>query len=156
MANMAKVLGFKEIAAAASKLRSAAAPEVALFWDGGCPLCRKEIAYYKYLDQERRVEWVDIDASPEALVPHGVLRKDAMAKIHAYDHSTSSVLIGVPAFMLVWEKLPYWNVLPPLLRSMPFALPAVDAAYAFWAKRRLGITGRLRTLEQGSSCNVNK
>ena len=75
------------------------------------------------------------------------------AKIHAYDSTTSTILVGVPAFMAVWERLPYWNVLPPLLHSMPFALPAVDAAYAFWAKRRLGLTGRLRTLEQGSACN---
>ena len=149
----ARVLGFKEIASAASRLRTAAAPEVALFWDGGCPLCRKEIAYYKFLDHERRVDWVDIDATPEALQPHRVQQKDAMAKIHAFDSTTSTILVGVPAFMAVWERLPYWNVLPPLLHSMPFALPAVDAAYAFWAKRRLGLTGRLRTLEQGSACN---
>ena len=149
---MARTLDWRAIRAAAELLRKNAPPEVTLFWDGSCPLCRKEITYYKWLDAEqRRVEWVDIDAEPERLTPHGVPIEAAMAKIHGLDKH-GSLVVGVPAFLSVWEVMPYWRVLPPILRSFPFVMPFADAAYAWWAKRRLGISARWRSLEEGSAC----
>ena len=144
-----RTLAWRAISDAASRLRTRAPTEVTLFWDGGCPLCRKEIAYYQWLDAERRVDWIDLTAEPQRLDAHGVALETALSKIHGIDKS-GSIVIGVPAFIAVWEVLPYWSILPPLIRSMPFAMPAIDAAYAWWAKRRLGITAHLRKLEQGS------
>ena len=72
------MLRFREIAAAASRLRTSLPHEVTLFWDGGCPLCRREIAYYKFLDHEKRVNWINIEAEPERLAPHGVDPEAAM------------------------------------------------------------------------------
>jgi hypothetical protein len=43
-------LGWEGINAAALKMVASMPPRVTLFWDGGCPLCTKEIAYYKTLD----------------------------------------------------------------------------------------------------------
>ena len=56
------VLGWEEINRAATTLVATRPPQVTLFWDGGCPLCRREIAYYKTLDANGQVDWVDIDA----------------------------------------------------------------------------------------------
>ena len=147
------MLRFREIAAAASRLRTSLPHEVTLFWDGGCPLCRREIAYYKFLDHEKRVNWINIEAEPERLAPHGVEPEAAMEFIHGIDKS-GQLVKGVPAFIAVWEVLPYWNVLPPLIRTFPFAMPLVDAAYAWWAKRRLGISAAFRRLEEGSACRT--
>jgi len=39
-----------------------------LFYDGQCPLCRKEIAHYQRLDRQQRVDWQDLfapESSPE-------------------------------------------------------------------------------------------
>eukprot|EP00965_Chrysotila_dentata_P191145 6174335-Pleurochrysis_carterae.AAC.2 len=63
-----------------------------------------------------------------------------------------SLQVGVPAFLAVWEQLPYWNILPPILRRLPFAIPAIDAAYGFWARRRLQLTGRVHALGGSSPC----
>ena len=48
----------------------------------------------------------------------------------------------------------YWRALPPLLRAAPGAMPVVEAAYGFWAKRRLGISAALkaRSLGNASAC----
>lgn len=146
-----RLLDWRGISAAASRLRTVAAPEVALFWDGGCPLCKREISYYKWIDVEKRVNWVDIDADPSQLDQHGVSLDAALAKIHGLDQH-GKLVVGVPAFLAVWEVLPYWSALPPLVRSFPFAMPLVDMAYAWWAKRRLGISAAVRRLEEGSAC----
>ena len=61
--------------------------------------------------------------------------------------------MGIPAFLAVWDRLPYWNVLPPVLRAVPFMIPAAEAAYRFWARHRLSITGR-NSLATGSSCDA--
>ena len=148
----ARLLDWRAIRAAAARARLSAPPEVALFWDGACPLCRREIAYYKWLDAERRVDWVDISDSVQAeRLPQGVAVEAALAKIHGVDRA-GALLVGVPAFLAVWDVLPYWRVLPPLLRRLPLALPLVDSAYGWWAKRRLGISARVRALEEGSAC----
>lgn len=69
----ARILDYEEmVAAAAAEFGRSAGPDLELFWDGGCPLCRREIRYYKTLDREGRVRWTDVDASPEALAPHGI------------------------------------------------------------------------------------
>lgn len=43
-----------------------------LFYDGGCPLCSREVAHYRGLDQSDRVPWVDIHATPRAVDSLGV------------------------------------------------------------------------------------
>jgi len=139
---------------AASQMRFASAPEVSLFWDGGCPLCTTEIGYYKRIDAERRVDWIDLTTSVERLEAAGIAREDAVALIHAIDHKRSEEpLIGVPAFMAVWDRLPSpWNALPPIMRAVPHAVPVVEMGYRFWAKHRLKLTGRARALDKGSTC----
>ncbi|EOD33441.1 hypothetical protein EMIHUDRAFT_455836 [Emiliania huxleyi CCMP1516] len=128
----------------------AAGPVVELFWDGGCPLCRREIGYYQRLDVDGRVAWTDIDAAPEALQPHGVSQEEAMARIHAIG-GRGQLLSGVPAFLAVWEQLPYWRLLPPLLTAAPGAVPLAEAAYRLFARHRLTVTGR-RSLGAATAC----
>ena len=148
----ALTLNWRAIEAAAARMRRLAPAEATLFWDGACPLCRREIAYYKWLDSgERRVEWIDVQAEPERLEAHGVTLEAALARIHGLDRR-GALLVGMPAFLAVWEVLPYWRLLPPIVRSLPFAMPLIDRAYAWWAKRRLGISARVRALEEGSAC----
>ena len=112
--------------------------------------CRA-VAYYKWLDSEKRVDWVNIQEESDRLAVHGVEFDTAMQRIHGLDRH-GSLLVGVPAFLAVWEVLPYWNILPPIVRAVPWAMPLVDAAYAWWAKHRLGISSRMRALEEASAC----
>ena len=81
---------------------------------------------------------------------------DPCMLIHAVEQQTRGgaprTLVGVPAFLAVWERLPYWSVLPPLLRAVPLAIPLVERAYTFWARHRLKVSGAMRSLGGGSAC----
>ena len=153
----ALVSGAAEIEAAAAGARALASTgDVTLFWDGACPLCRREISYYKSIDRAGAVNWVDCHADPSVLAPYGVTYEQAMARIHAAERTAEGgerLLSGVDAFMAVWRRLPYWSVLPPLLAAAPGALPAAEAAYKVWARARLRITGR--ALGEGTACKID-
>ncbi len=178
----AKVLEWGEIAPAASAFRTAAAADLALLWDGSCPLCSLEIGYYRRIDAEKRVEWVDLTQSADWLDAAGVTRDEALALMHAVElparpqpqahgeaavtpaalrvgGSPPRVLVGVDAFLAVWDRLPGWSYLPPLLRAVPAARPAADLAYGFWARNRWRVAGRIggkpRGLARGSACDLN-
>jgi predicted DCC family thiol-disulfide oxidoreductase YuxK len=55
---------------------------VTLCCDGGCPLCRREIALYRRLDREGRVRSLDIDTQRAELAAEGIALGDAMARLH--------------------------------------------------------------------------
>ena len=99
----AVVSGAAEIEAAAAGARALASTgDVTLFWDGACPLCRREIAYYKSIDRAGAVNWVDCHADPSVLAPYGVTYEQAMARIHAAERTPEGgerLLSGVDAFM---------------------------------------------------------
>lgn len=131
---------------------SSSSSVVELFWDGGCPMCKREIEYYRGLDRDARVRWTDIHSRPEALDRFGIPLKRAMERIHAIK-SDGKILTGVPAFLAVWEQLPYWRALPPVLTATPGVVPLAEAAYGVWARHRLAISGRVRpSLGATSGC----
>jgi predicted DCC family thiol-disulfide oxidoreductase YuxK len=72
-----------------------------------------------------------------------------MARIHAV-HSDGTLLSGVPAFLAVWDRLPYWRALSPLLHAAPGAIPVAEVAYSAFARVRLRVTGR--GVGGGSAC----
>ncbi|MFM8330815.1 MAG: thiol-disulfide oxidoreductase DCC family protein [Candidatus Methylumidiphilus sp.] len=105
--------------------------ELTVLFDGGCPLCSREIAHYRKLASLRPVAWLDvaaIDGNPEAF---GVSRGDALAQFHVRD-ADGRWHVGADGFVLLWQALPYYRWLAwvclklhllPLLRRLygPFA-----------------------------------
>ena len=35
-------------------------PALTIYYDGSCPLCRREIAFYRRLRATMRLDWVDV------------------------------------------------------------------------------------------------
>ncbi len=105
-----------------------------MFYDGGCPLCRREVAHYRRLDRAGRVDWVDISRDPETLATLGVTLEQAMARLHVQDRQ-GRLLTGVPAFAAVWDALPGYRHLARLVRALGL-VPALDWGYARFARRR--------------------
>ena len=113
-----------------------------MFFDGGCPLCHREVAFYEKLDSDNKVNFLDIStlqAEPPGLVAYGVSLQHAMERIHVLDRG--EMVSGAKAFLSLWEKLPYFHLLVPLFH-IPGVLVVTEYAYCYFAKNRLAATGR--------------
>lgn len=106
-----------------------------VFYDGGCPICRREIAHYRRLDRDGAVVWHDLSQEPEAATTHGIDPAAAMAVFHVVD-SDARIRTGVEGFIVVWRQLPGWHLLAKLVRVFRLTRP-LEAAYRWYAPRRL-------------------
>jgi predicted DCC family thiol-disulfide oxidoreductase YuxK len=108
-----------------------------MFYDGGCPLCSKEVKFYKDLDTKAAVNWIDISSThtaPAELESRGINLDKAMARLHVLDGN--NMREGASAFVALWKNLPYFSLLVPLFK-VPGVLEIAEAGYTFFAKRRL-------------------
>ncbi len=56
-----------------------------VFYDGNCPLCRREIGHYRAIDRGEAIEWLDLHQSGERLKAAGITHDQAMARLHVID-----------------------------------------------------------------------
>lgn len=108
-----------------------------VLYDGGCGLCRGEIAHYARLDRDNRLEWVDLNTDHALLSALGVSRDQAMRRMHAID-ADGVLRDGVCAFLAVWQALPYYRRLPGLIHALRL-VPLLELGYrrfAGWRYRR--------------------
>ena len=105
-----------------------------VFYDGGCPVCRREIAYYRRLDARERVDWRDIHAEPEAVDGSGVTWEEAMARLHVLD-CRGELRSGADAFTVIWDELPGWRWLARTVRTLRL-VGVLDWGYRLWLRLR--------------------
>lgn len=110
------------------------AQPVVLF-DGGCPLCAREIAHYRRLDGAERLAWIDIGRVPDLEQRYGIRPGDAMQRFHVRDRH-GRWLTGAWAFAELWSHLPGYRVAGTALRRLRL-LPLLDRAYGPFARWRL-------------------
>lgn len=105
-----------------------------IFYDGGCPLCLKEINHYKRLDTTSKVEWLDIYHTPDHLSRINISQAMAMQRLHVLDKH-GHIQSGAWAFATIWNELPYYRYLAKTIRTLHL-LPLIDIAYRWFARRR--------------------
>jgi predicted DCC family thiol-disulfide oxidoreductase YuxK len=88
-----------------------------VFYDGSCPLCRREIAHYRRIDSTARLRWVDAVNEPETLARHGLSLQQAMAELHVLD-GDGRWQRGVDAFLVIWQQLPAYRWLAKLVTAL--------------------------------------
>ena len=117
-----------------------ATPDLTLLYDGGCPLCVREVRFLRSRDRYQRLAFVDIDASDYDPMAHGGIGyRQAMGRIHAIDGS-GTVLRDVAVFREAYRLIGLGWIYRPT--RLPLIAPLVDVVYGLWADRRLQITGR--------------
>lgn len=104
------------------------------FYDGGCPLCSKEIAHYRRVDRAGRVRFVDITSAPVELAAVGLDTATAMRRLHVLEPD-AGLLQGVPAFIAIWQRLPGYRLLARVVLALRLVRP-LDRAYARFADWR--------------------
>ncbi len=113
-----------------------------VWFDGGCPLCRREIALMRRLDQGRAIDFVDV-ATEAAVCP--LDRETLLARFHARENGV--VLSGAAAFAAMWRAIPVLRPLGLAARNR-WVLAALERLYRLFLKVRpllQRIAGRLET-----------
>jgi ubiquinone biosynthesis monooxygenase Coq7 len=106
------------------------AEKLTVLYDGGCPLCRREIAHVQGLAQQRpdsALCFVDISPSAQDASPFAADRATLLARFHV-QRADGSRLDGAAAFVAMWERLPGWRWLARLAR-LPGMLTVLEWAY---------------------------
>jgi predicted DCC family thiol-disulfide oxidoreductase YuxK len=116
-------------------MRPAATEPAVVFFDGGCPLCAREIAHY----QRRRmaagaIEWVDVTRAPDRLAAEGLTADAALRRLHVRVGATWQ--IGVPGFVAIWQRIPAYRPLAWIVRGLRLQAP-LQWLYTRWADRRM-------------------
>lgn len=99
------------------------ASSLTVYFDGACPLCRREIALIRRLDRRGSIHFIDVsDAAAACPIDRGEL----LARFHASENGR--LYSGARAFAAMWRAIP---LLRPLgvLADLPVARPAFEAAY---------------------------
>lgn len=110
-----------------------------VFFDGLCPLCRREIAMLRFMDRRARIRFTDISAPGFDAARVGRTHAELMARIHGRTED-GALVEGVEVFRRLYGAVGF-GPLVALSRRWPFA-PLLDAAYAWFARNRLRLTGR--------------
>ncbi|WP_375427328.1 DUF393 domain-containing protein [uncultured Sphingomonas sp.] len=104
--------------------------QVTVWYDGGCPLCVREIALMRRLDRRERIEWVDVaDGSSACPIDRGAL----LARFHAREDGV--MRSGAAAFAAMWRAIPAMRPLGLIARA-PGVLPVLEAAYVRFLRIR--------------------
>ena len=106
-----------------------------VFFDGGCPLCSREIAHYRRLDTVQHVHWVDITREPQALERVGLDGGAAMARFHLLDRC-GVWQTGAWGFVAMWAELPGYRWLARFVTATR-TTALLDVPYRWFARRRL-------------------
>lgn len=123
--------------------------EMEVFFDGGCPLCLREVHFLKRRDRQGKITFTDIDAAdfrPETL---GKTYDELMAKMHGR-LPDGTWITGVEVFRRLYSAIG----LGPLvaLTRLPIISRMMDIGYRIFAKNRLRLTGRC----SAKTCSVKR
>lgn len=115
-------------------------PEFTILYDGDCPLCLREIRMLRRLDRGRgRLGLTDIAAPGFRASQHGVDHATLMARIHGVTPD-GRLVEGMEVFRRGYAAVGLgWLVAPT---AWPVLAPLFDAAYRWFARNRLRLTGR--------------
>lgn len=114
-----------------------------VWYDGTCPLCLREIALMRRLDQGGAIAFIDI-GNTDSVCP--IDRQTLLARLHAQD-AGGPILSGAAAFAAMWRALPALSLLGQLARIPP-VLWLLECAYRLFLKVRPRLQHLVRRLER--------
>ena len=113
-------------------------PVLTVFYDGACPLCRREIAVYRAL-RPRGVRWTNV-AAPGAAAVCPVDPAELLARFHVR-RADGRMESGARPFIALWQCVPRLRVVGRLAALPP--LPALlEAGYRLFLRLRPRLQAR--------------
>ena len=99
----------------------------AVFFDGACPLCRKEIGWYRRRRGAEAIDWVDLSQVRTTYAAPDLLTADALKRFHVR-LPDGRLVSGGGAFAELWARLPTFTLLGRVMRTRAMA-PALELFY---------------------------
>lgn len=113
--------------------------DLEVFYDGGCPLCRREIAALKKWDRRGQVLFTDINAPEFCAESVGKTQAELMERIHGR-LPDSGWVTGAEVFRRLYAAAGFGPLVA--LTRLPGVSNLMDWSYAVFARNRLRMTGR--------------
>lgn len=121
-----------------SKAQQVDTEVVDVWFDGACPLCRREIGLIRRLDRRGRIRFVDLaDGPADCPLDPAVL----LARFHARENGV--MLSGAAAFAAMWRAIPLLWPLGQLAR-LPLVARMLEWLYARFLRLRPRLQELLR------------
>lgn len=108
--------------------------EITVYFDGACPLCAREIAFYRRRRGGDRLNWVDVSTLVDEDVAEGLSKSDALARFHIRT-SGGQIVSGGQAFAHLWDALPSFRPLGRLFLTTPMS-KCLDLGYNLFLRFR--------------------
>jgi len=105
-----------------------------VYFDGACPVCRKEIAHYRRQRGSESIAWVDASSCDEAELGPGLDRSVVLSRFHVRN-ADGTLTSGAAAFVAIWRRLPAFAWLAALTSSRP-VLALLEAGYSIFLRVR--------------------
>lgn len=103
-----------------------------VYFDGGCPVCSREIAFYKTRMADAGINWRNVDATGQ-LAPD-LTRDEAMARFHIRQ-ADGRLVSGARAFLALWRNDRRLSIIARILDRQPF-LWVLELGYVGFLKAR--------------------
>lgn len=112
---------------------------IEVFYDGGCPLCRREMDLLKRWDRRRQIRFSDINDQTFSPQIVGKTHEELMARLHGR-LPDGTWLEGVEVFRRLYATVGFGPIV--WLTRFPVLSPLLDIGYAIFARHRLRLTSR--------------
>jgi predicted DCC family thiol-disulfide oxidoreductase YuxK len=105
------------------------------YYDGACPVCAREVAFWRSRPGGESIAWVDV-ARPDAVLGPGLTQEEALGRMHVRLPG-GQLVSGARAFAVIWGAMPGFRWLGRMV-GHPLVTPIAEGAYrGFLALRRL-------------------
>lgn len=115
---------------------------IEVFYDGGCPLCRREIEMIRRKDKAELIRFTDIDDPSFNAESVGKTQQELMAQLHGR-LPDGTWISGVETFRRLYSAIGFrWAV---GFSRLPVIAQIMNVGYAAFARYRLALTGRCKS-----------
>jgi len=118
-------------------------PVLKVYYDGICPICRRDRARYERWAGEAgdQVAWCDVNEHQATLREQGIDPQAALLSLHVEEEG-GRIVEGIDAYVLLMRRVPRLKPVAWLI-GLPVLKPLLRRLYDGWVRRRLVREGRL-------------
>lgn len=142
------------MSATATSTAATGAPLTTIYYDGSCPLCTKEIDYYRGSGGKDRLTFVDVSGDGPVQVAPDLDRRAAMKRFHVR-RADGRLVSGTAAFGTVWQQIPGWHAVGRIVQ-VPGIRHVCDLVYWQYLRFRPGLQAWEKAMAEGDRLRKEK